>query len=362
MQDRPGKAPEDGTEDRPGDRPGEGLGPGAGAAPHPDGGHPSEPAEEGEALRERGRGRDAWRPHRIELAGWRDIVLRAARRVGPDLFPLVAAGVAFFGMLALFPAIAPHVSVAGNVVTPDVVGAQFDTLEGLVSPEPFAIVRDQAVALAGQAPGQATATALVNLALSHFWGSRGIDNLVSGINMAHAEVETRNIMVRNLVSLALTGVLAAMALAADALPLLVPPLAAALKLSAWTHALVRVGRWPLLAMVALGLIDRYAPARRPPRWNWVTPGAVVATVLWLGGSVAFSVFVRNFASYQPTYGALAGVVILLLYIRLAACVVLLGALLNAQMEPQSACDTTRGPVRPMGRRGAVMADTLGRRQ
>lgn len=346
------------------DRSGEGLGPGDGSGPHPEGPHPSAPAETEEALRERGRGRDAWRPHRIELAGWRDIVLRAARRIGPDLFPLVAAGVAFFGMLALFPALALLVSLSALLFEAEVVVAQIETLAGLVPPEPLAIVRDQAVALAGQARGQATATALVSLALSLFWASRGIDNLVSGINMAHAETETRNIVLRNLVSLGLTGVLAAMALAAAALTLLVPPLAAALRLSAWTDMLVTVGRWPVLAllsMTALGLIYRYAPARRPPRWSWVTPGAVVATAFWLGGSVAFSVFVRNFASYQPTYGTLAGVVILLLYIWLTAFVVLLGALLNAEMEHQSARDTTRGPVRPMGKRGAVMADTLGRK-
>lgn len=346
------------------DRPGEGLGPGDGTGPHPQGRHPSAPAETEEALRETGRGRDAWRPHRIQLAGWRDIGIRVVRRIGPDLFPLVAAGVAFFGMLALFPAIAMLVSLAGIFFEPGVVVAQIETLEGLAPREPLAIVRDQAVALAGQATGQATATALVSLALSLFWASRGIDNLVSGINMAHAEAERRNIVLRNLVSLGLTGVLAVMALAAIALAVLVPALAAALRLSAWTDTLVTVGRWPLLAllsMLALGLIYRYAPSRRPPRWSWVTPGAVVATALWLGGSVGFSVFVRNFASYQPTYGALAGVVILLLYIWLTAFVVLLGALLNAEMEHQSARDTTRGPVRPMGKRGAVMADTLGRK-
>ncbi|SDY62760.1 YihY/virulence factor BrkB family protein [Citreimonas salinaria] len=346
------------------DRSGEGPGPGEGSEPRPEGSHPAAPAAEDEALREAGRGRHAWRPYGIELAGWRDIALRAGGRIGPDLFPLVAAGIAFFGMLALFPAIAMLASLAGMFFEPDLVVRQVESLEGVVPPEALAVVRDQAVALASQATGRATATALFSLAFSLFWASRGIDNLVSGMNMAHSEAETRNIIVRNFVSLWLTGVLAVMALAAISVALVIPPAAEALGLSGWTDTIVTVSRWPLLAllsMVALGLIYRHAPARRPPRWSWVTPGAIVATALWLGGSWLFFAFVRNIASYQPTYGALAGVVILLLYIWLTAFVVLLGALLNAEMEHQSARDTTRGPVRPMGERDAQMADTLGRK-
>lgn len=346
------------------DRPGEGPGPGEGNKPHPDGSHPAAPAAQDEALREPGRGRHAWRPYGIPAAGWRDIALRAGRRIGPDLFPLLAAGIAFFGMLALFPAIAMLAALAGLFFEPDLVVRQIESLEGVVPPEPLAVVRDQAAALAGQATGRATATALASLAFSLFWASRGIDNLVSGMNMAHAEAETRNIVVRNFISLWLTGVLAALALAAIALALVIPPAAEALGLSDWTGTIVTVLRWPflaLLSMVALGLIYRHAPARRPPRWSWVTPGAILATALWLGGSWLFFAFVRNIASYQPTYGALAGVVTLLLYIWLTAFVVLLGALLNAEMEHQSACDTTRGRVRPMGERDALMADTLGRK-
>lgn len=346
------------------DRPGEGPGPGEGSEPHPEGGHPAAPAAKDEALQEVGRGRHAWRPYGIQLAGWRDITLRAGRRIGPDLFPLMAAGVAFFGMLALFPAIAMLAALAGIFFEPDLVVRQIESFEGVVPPEPLAVVRDRAAALAGQATGRATATALASLAFSLFWASRGIDNLVSGVNMAQAEAETRNIIVRNLVSLWLTGALAVLALAAIAVALVIPPLAEALRLSGWTDTIVTVGRWPLLAllsMAALGLIYRYAPARRPPRWSWVTPGAIIATALWLGGSWLFFAFVRNIASYQPTYGALAGVVTLLLYIWLTAFVVILGALLNAEMEHQSACDTTRGPVRPMGERDARMADTLGRK-
>lgn len=346
------------------DRRGEGLGPGEGTEPHPEGGHPAAPAPPDEAAQEIDRGREASWPHQIQAAGWRDIGLRVGGRIGRDLFPLVAAGVAFFGMLALFPAIATLLALAGLFFDPGLVIRQIDALEGLAPAQPLAVVRDQAVALAGQTPSQATVTAFISLALSLFWASRGIDNLVSGINMAHAEAETRNILRRNIISLWLTAALTVIAVASLALAGAVPPIADALGLSGWTNTIVTVGRWPLLAllsMAALGLLYRHAAARRPPRWSWVTPGAVIATALWLGGSVLFSVFVRNFGSFQPTYGAIAGVVILLLYIWMTAFVVLLGALLNAEMEHQSRRDTTRGRVRPMGQRDAEMADTLGRR-
>lgn len=346
------------------DRYGEGPGPGEVTNPRLQGDQPVAPAAKEEAWREVGRGRKAWRPHGIQLAGWRDIILRSGRRVGPELFPLLAAGIAFFGMLALFPAIAMLAALAGLAFEPDLIVDQIEALEGVVPPEPLTVVSDQAVALAGQATGQATATAMFSLALSLFWASRGIDNLVSGINMAHAEAETRNIVVRNFISLWLTGVLAILAFATIAVALIIPPLVETFALSGWNDTIVTVGRWPLLAMLsmlALEIIYRHAPARRPPRWSWVTPGAIIGTALWLGGSWLFFAFVRNIASYQPTYGTLAGVVILLLYIWLTAFVVLLGALLNAEMEHQTAQDTTRGQIRPMGERGARMADTLGRK-
>ncbi|MFZ3580653.1 YihY/virulence factor BrkB family protein [Loktanella sp. DJP18] len=309
------------------------------------------------------RGRTAWRPHRIQLAGLRDVWLRVGHRIGRDLVPLIAAGVAFFGLLALFPAIATLASIAALLFDPGLVIDQIDALKELVPAEPLAVVRDQAIALTSQAPGQATATALVSLALSLFWASRGIDNLVSGINLAHSEHETRNILLRNAVSLGLTIVLTLMALASLALTLILPPIINWLGFSGWTDTILTLGRWPVLAvlsMAALAVLYRYAPARRAPRWSWVTPGAVLATALWLGGSLLFSGFVSNFGSYQPTYGAIAGVVILLLYIWLTAFVVLLGALLNAELEHQTRRDTTRGKIRPMGERDAEMADTLGR--
>ena len=211
----------------------------------------------------------------IQLPGWRDVLLRVGKRIGRELVPLVAAGVAFFSTLALFLAIAMLVSLAALFFDPDVVIGQIDSLEGLAPAKPLSLVRDQAVAFAGQTPGRATVMAFVSLALSLFWASRGIDNLVSGINMAHGEVETRNIIRRNIVSLWLTVVLMAMVLASLAFVMAAPPATALLGIPDLSSTIVGLGRWPVLAllsMTTLGVFYRQAAARRSPRWSWVTPG------------------------------------------------------------------------------------------
>lgn len=322
----------------------------------------TDPAE-ADAEAPTGRGRLAWHPHGIPVAGWIDILHRVRYRISRDFVPLMSAGVAFFGLLAFFPAIASLVSLVALFTDPTVVVAQFDGLAGIAPAQPLELVRDQAVALADQTGGQATLTAGVSLILSLFWASRGMDKVVDGVNLAHGETERRNLVMRNVVSLALTVMLTAFALLALILAVAVPVVTGWVGLDGWSDGILRVGRWPLLVvltMTGLGVVYRYGPARKPPRWSWVTPGAVIATGVWLGGSLLFAFFVRNFGSYNPTYGTLAGVVILLLYMWLTSFIVLLGAQLNGEMEHQTRHDTTRGPRRPMGQRGAFMADTLGR--
>lgn len=311
-----------------------------------------------------GRGRAAWRPGGLPPAAWRDILIRVHRRIGRDYVSLMAAGVAFFGVLSLFPALATLAALAGLLYDPGIVERQIAGLGGVAPSQPVEVIRDQAARLADRQTGTLGLTALVSLAISFFFGSRGVDNLIDGINMAHGETESRHLVWRNVVSLGLTAVLMLLALLALGLTVIVPSLAEWVGLGDRTDLIVTWGRWPLIVLVVLtglGLLYRYAPARRPPRWSWVTPGAVIATTVWFGGSLLFSYLVRNFGAYEPTFGAIAGVVILLLWMWVSSFIVLLGAQLNAEMEHQTRRDTTRGDVRPMGRRGAYMADTLGRR-
>jgi membrane protein len=141
-----------------------------------------------------------------------------------------------------------------------------------------------------------------------------------------------------------------------------PALLGSLGFSEGVSAAVSWGRWPLLALFAifgLAVVYRYGPSRATPRWQWVSAGAVFATILWIAASIAFSIYVRNFGSYNETYGALGGVIILLTWLWVSAFVVLLGAEVNSEAEYQTKRDSTTGAPRPQGKRGAVKADTTG---
>ena len=186
--------------------------------------------------------------------------------------------------------------------------------------------------------------------------------MIEGLNIVYDEEETRGFVKRTLVTLILTIGLIAMMIVALGLIAVLPALLGNLGLGEVLRVVLAYARWPLLlvvALVGLAVLYRYAPSRKVAQWQWVSPGAVIATALWLIGSIAFSIYVSNFGSYNETYGALGAVVILLMWFWLSAFIVLLGAELNCEIERQTARDTTSGSSKPMGERGAYAADTVG---
>jgi membrane protein len=321
------------------------------------GGAPERHTSSPTAAADAGRGRQAQRPRQIPPKGWKDIARRTAKEVKQDQVPLLAAGVAFYALLSLFPAIIAAVSIYGLVADPETVRGQLDRLTQLLSPDTASILGQQirqVTAGAGGALGLATVLGI----LTALWSaSSGMKALITGVNMAYDETETRKFV--KLRGLALLLTLGAMVLMGVALVLIVafPALT-----SDWPTALrwtASILRWLLLAallIVGLAVLYRYAPDRDEPRWSWVSWGSGIATVLWVLASIGFSFYVSLFGNYNKTYGALAGIIILLFWLYLSAFVVLLGAELNAEMELQTARDTTAGPERPMGERDAHAAD------
>lgn len=307
------------------------------------------------------RGREARRPREFPRAGWRDILLRTKDGITRDHVSIVAAGVAFYTMLALFPALAAAISIWGLLADPQEIQQQIAALGGMLPPDVVDIVRQQGEKVAAGAGG-VTLAAAGGLLLALWSASRGTNSLIEGLNICYGETEKRGLVKVNLVALGLTlagtvGFVVALGLVA-----VLPALLGNLGLGATAAALVEWLRWPLLfvlMMAALAVVYRYAPSRRPAQWRWVTWGGVAATLLWMAGSVAFSVYVRNFASYNETYGSIGAVIVLLTWLWLSAFAVLLGAELNGEMEHQTVRDSTRGPERPLGRRGAYVADTVG---
>lgn len=309
------------------------------------------------------RGRQATSPTGLPAPAWRDVILRTKDEITADHVSIVAAGVAFFGLLALFPAIASLVAIAGLLMDPSDIGTQLEAVAAALPQNAAEIVQTQARKVTESDGAGVGIGAAFGIALSLYSASKGMKTLMEGMNIAYDEDEGRGFVALNLVALALTLFLVLGLLAALAVTVAAPALLGSLGLGEGARAAVNWGRWPLLALFAmagLAVIYRYGPSRATPRWQWVSAGAVLATILWVLASIGFSVYVRNFGSYNETYGALGGVIVLLTWLWISAFVVLLGAEINSEAEHQTERDSTTGAPRPQGERGAVKADDTGR--
>jgi membrane protein len=312
--------------------------------------------------RDRAAGREAEHPGEIPPRGWFAVLKRVRREVKEDNVPLLAAGVAFYAMLAIFPAIIAVVTIYGMVADPEDVRTQIGDFAESLPSGADQLLTEQLTSVTGTGR-QALSIGLAASLLGVLWSaSGGVQGLVKALNLVYDERETRGFVKLRGLSLLLTVGAIVVAAVALALIAVFPPFIEGLELGRVGELAASIGRWVVLALlvlVALAVVYRYAPDRANPRWRWVSGGAVVALVLWLLGSIGFSWYVDNFGKYNQTYGALAAVIILLLWLFLSAFVVLLGAELDAETERQTARDTTTGPERPLGERGAEVADTLG---
>jgi membrane protein len=307
------------------------------------------------------RGRDAERPSDVPASGWKDIALRVKGEVKEDQVPLLSAGVAFYLLLALFPALAAVVSVYGLIADPEQVSQQVTDLAGTLPEEAQSLIVDQLERITNEQQGIGVALA-VSVIAALWAASSGIKHLIGAINAAYDERESRKFLKLRGLSLALTAGGVLFAAVAVGVMAVLPAVVDQLPLGAVGRALVQVGSFALLAvgfMVALAVLYRYAPDRDQAKWRWVSWGAAIATVLWILASVGFSVYVSNFGSYGETYGSIGAVIVLMLWLVITAFAILLGAEINAEIEAQTAKDSTEGHPQPMGERGAVKADNLG---
>jgi membrane protein len=308
------------------------------------------------------RGRSAERPSELPAAGWRDILWRVWAEMTEDNLSLVAAGVAFYGLLAIFPGIAAAVSIYGLIVDPQTVGEQMSDMSQVLPQESRGIIEEQLTRVTSSGSTALGLGAILGLLLALWSANKGTQALITALNIVYDEQEKRGFIWLNVISLALTlGIILFMIICLAAIAAL-PALIGSLALPKMVQQLAIWLRWPILGIafvIALAVLYRYAPSRDEPRWRWVSWGAVLATIVWLIGCGLFSWYVSNFGSYNETYGSLGAVAVLMMWLWLSALIVLLGAELNAEMEHQTERDTTRGPEKPIGRRGAYVADTIG---
>lgn len=305
------------------------------------------------------RGEYADRPSAIPRQGWKQVLLRVKDEISGDNLSIVSAGVAFYGLLAVFPAIAALVLIYGLFSDPADVQGQIAPLKDFIPPDAFQILNDQLTKVAAQGSQPLGVGLALTLGLSLWSATSGIKALFTAMNIAYEERETRGFF--KLTATALLFTLSAIAFVIVALAVIaaVPAAVDLLGVDGWLRVGLLWLRWVALAvfiLFALAILFRYGPSRAAPRFRWVTPGAAAATVLWIVGSIAFSLYVQNFASYNKTFGSLGAVVVLLMWFYLTAFIVCLGAELNAELEHQTARDSTTGRERPIGDRGAYVAD------
>jgi membrane protein len=339
---------------RPGRETAEKLGPEGGSVSH------EGAAAEQLAEREPDRGRKAGIPSEIPAAGWKDIAFRLYQEFSNDRILLVAAGVTFYAILALFPAVAALVSIYGAVADPSTINEHLNDLRGILPDGAIDIIGGQVKRLTEKGSGTLGLTAVISILLSLWSANGGVKAIFDALNIAYEEEEKRSFIRLNLQSLTFTaGALLFVVLALTGI-VVVPAVLQVLGLDekAWYIALLRFPALLLLVIGALAVLYRYGPSRRKPKWRWVTWGSVVAGVLWLIVSGLFSWYVANFGSYNETYGSLGAAIGFMTWIWISTTVMLMGAELNAEMEHQTVQDTTVGGHMPLGARKARMADTV----
>ncbi len=306
-------------------------------------------------------GATANEPQQIPAKGWFQVTKRAWAESKVDQVPLLAAGVAFYSFLSLFPAMIAAVTIYGLVADPATVAKQTKAISDALPADAASIITDQMEAIASQPEQSLGLGLIIALALALWSASGGVGNIVSAVNIAYDEEETRGFVKRKALALAFTLGAILFVVVAVTLIAVTPVLLDAFVPDGVLHMLLNAARWigvVIAVAIALAVLYRYAPDRDSPKFAWVSVGATVATVIWVIASVGFSLYVDNFGSYSKTYGALAGVAILMLWLWITAFIVLLGAEVNAEAEQQTVKDTTVGEPRPLGERGAVKADNL----
>ena len=316
--------------------------------------------EQHRLVSERFPGALAHHPAGIPRAGWRQVAERSWREIQVDQVPLLAAGVAFWAFISLFPAMAAATAVYGLVADPATITQQAQAVTDALPASAAAPIVDQMETISARSSNSLSLSLVISVLLALWTSSAAISNVMVAVNAAYDEQETRSFLRRKAIALLLSVGAVTFIVTSVGLIAVAPTLLDTFVPEGATRALLQVARWVGLVLAAgsaVALLYKIAPDRAQPRLAWVSVGSVLATVVWLLASLGFSLYVENLGRYSHTYGALAGVAVLMLWLWITALIILVGAEVNAEAEQQTIRDTTVGEPRPMGQRNAVKADT-----
>jgi membrane protein len=314
---------------------------------------------------EPGRGRRAASPLQIPGAGWKDILWRTYQEIQNDRLLAIAAGVVFYALLALFPAITAGVSIYALFADAGTIGGHLAELSALLPSGAIDIVSEQVRRIVERGSEELTLGFAIGLGVAFWSANAGMKAIFDALNVIYCEDEKRGFIKLNLISMAFTLAAIGFVLTMFANVAVVPIVFKYVGLESGTAIIVRYGRWPALfvmGVLALLVLYRYGPSRESAQWRWLSVGGVFAAAVWMLASMAFSWYVANFGNYNATYGSLGAAIGLMMWMWLSIIVVLVGAELDSEIEHQTAQDSTTGVPLPLGRRGARMADTVGAAQ
>lgn len=308
------------------------------------------------------RGRNVDKPAQFGLRAWRDIGTRLWKQLARDRVGLIAAGVTFYTMLALIPGITAFVSLYGLVTDPLSIQNHISMLAGLAPPSALDLLRDELERITSAGTGTLGLSFALALGVALWSANNGVKALFQAMNVAYDEEEKRSFVKLLLLSFGFTlSIIVVTAIVINAV-VIIPAVFDFIGLAVLTStvgALVPALSIFLLVNLGIAALYRVGASRRRAKWRWITWGSVLASLIWLIGSFAFALYLANWGDYNATYGSLGTIMGLMMWIYISSYVVIVGAELNAEMEHQTRKDSTVGPDRPMGERGAYVADTLG---
>jgi membrane protein len=308
-----------------------------------------------------GLGHQAERPQQIPKRGWWNILKRVYKALNEKNLSILAAGVAFYAMLAIFPALAALVAIYGLIANPATVQHEINAIHGLIPGEAQNLIATYLKSISTSSSSK-LGIGLVVSVLVALWSARsGTVTLIEALNITYEEKEKRGVIRYELIALGMTAAAILFGIVALTLVAAVPATISLLSISGVWKTAGYFLPWPILVVllfIGLAAAYRFLPSREEAKWRWVSWGGALATALWIIASIGFSFYVSEFGNYDKSFGSLGAVVVLLTWLYLSAYVVLIGACLNAEMEHQTARDTTTGAEKPMGQRGARMADTV----
>ncbi|MBU2531106.1 MAG: YihY/virulence factor BrkB family protein [Alphaproteobacteria bacterium] len=309
------------------------------------------------------RGRSAAYPTEIPFSGWKDIGWRIYKQIGEDRVMLIAAGVTFYLLLALVPAMTATLSIYGLFADRSAMIDHANSLRGFIPDAAMEIIGGQLQRLAAQQSSSLGLAFGASLAVALWTTNAGVKALFAAMNVAYDEEEKRSYLKLTGISLLFTLATICGLIGLIALTVLIPFVIEMAGLSGFGEILGKLATYAVALVVTVtgvAALYRFGPSRSNARWQWLSVGSVIAIAVLVVASTAFSWYVANFKSYNATYGSLGAIIGFMTWIWISVIILIIGAEINAETEHQTMVDSTTGEPKPMGQRGAVMADTVGR--